>query len=291
MPGSSGSFDVQLIDTDPVGTAGFSVSLDSIELAVSGPSGVAFTDVTINTIVPYIYTVSATTLPGSDPLNFGITFPNTGFTVADADGASPFFQTVNPGDTFWPGERLVYGQPDLLRDGHDRDHQSECWHSRCRTSTATDPVHRDERLDLHDRDPRALDTDPGRDRRLDRARRGQAAAAVEADGDDSIGRIRQTAAQRLCGRKGRSPQLTAVIVGYMVLWLSQRKWRTCAVGRRAARPPAQMKHGQTTQARDAREVRSMTGSSHRLAICSQSRSRGLPAALSRTDRRTEAGAQ
>ena len=67
---------------------------------MSGPSGGAFTDVTINTIVPYIYTVSATTLPGSDPLNFGITFPNTGFTVADADGTSPFFQTVNPGDHF-----------------------------------------------------------------------------------------------------------------------------------------------------------------------------------------------
>ena len=67
---------------------------------LSGSPGVAFTDVTINTTVPYIYTVSATTLPGSDPLNFGITFPNTGFTVADADGASPFFQTVNPGDTF-----------------------------------------------------------------------------------------------------------------------------------------------------------------------------------------------
>jgi hypothetical protein len=99
-PGSSGSFDVLLIDTDPVGTAGFSVSLDSLELAVSGPSGVAFTDVTINTIVPYIYMVSATTLPGSDPLNFGITFPNTGFTVADAAGASPFFQAVNPGDHF-----------------------------------------------------------------------------------------------------------------------------------------------------------------------------------------------
>ena len=44
--------------------------------------------------------MSATTLPGSDPLDFGISFPNAGFTVADADGGSPFFQTVNPGDTF-----------------------------------------------------------------------------------------------------------------------------------------------------------------------------------------------
>jgi hypothetical protein len=76
------------------------VSLDSLDLALAGSPGIAFTNVTINTIVPYIYSVSATTLPGSDPLNFGITFPNAGFTVADSDGADPFFQTVNPGDTF-----------------------------------------------------------------------------------------------------------------------------------------------------------------------------------------------
>jgi hypothetical protein len=56
--------------------------------------------VTINTIVPYLYAASATTLPGSDPLNFGNSFPNTGFTVSDSDGGSPFFQTVNPGDSF-----------------------------------------------------------------------------------------------------------------------------------------------------------------------------------------------
>ena len=44
--------------------------------------------------------MSATTLPGSDPLDFGISFPNTGFAVSDSDGASPFFQTVNPGEVF-----------------------------------------------------------------------------------------------------------------------------------------------------------------------------------------------
>jgi len=99
-PGSSGSFDVLLINTDPAGTAGYPVSLDSLELALAGPAGVAFTDVSINTVVPYIYTVSATTLPGSDPLNFGIAFPNAGFTVADSDGASPFFQTVKPRDQY-----------------------------------------------------------------------------------------------------------------------------------------------------------------------------------------------
>jgi hypothetical protein len=99
-PGSSGSFDVVLMNTNAAGGASYGVSIDSLELALSGSAGVVFTDVTINTIVPYIYVVSATTLPGSDPLNFGITFPTRGFTVSDADGADPFFQTVNPGDTF-----------------------------------------------------------------------------------------------------------------------------------------------------------------------------------------------
>jgi hypothetical protein len=99
-PGSIGSFDVLLVNTNAAGGASYRVSLDSLELTLSGSPGIAFTNVTINTIVPYIYPVSATTLPGSDPLNFGITFPNTSFTVADSDGGSPFFQTVNPGDMF-----------------------------------------------------------------------------------------------------------------------------------------------------------------------------------------------
>jgi hypothetical protein len=98
--GSSGSFDVLLMNTNAAGGATFSVAGDSLDLALSGPAGVTFTDVTISTIVPYIYAVSATTLPGSDPLNFGISFPNTGFTVSDSDGANPFFQTVNPGEVF-----------------------------------------------------------------------------------------------------------------------------------------------------------------------------------------------
>jgi hypothetical protein len=99
-PGSSGSFDVLLLNTNAAGGASYGVSSDSLELTLAGPAGIAFTNVTINTIVPYIYAVSATTLPGSDPLNFGITFPNTSFSVSDSDGGSPFFQTVNPGDKF-----------------------------------------------------------------------------------------------------------------------------------------------------------------------------------------------
>jgi hypothetical protein len=99
-PGSGGTFDVLLVNTNAAGGASYEVSGDSLELMLSGAPGFAFTDVTINTIVPYIYTVSATTLPGSDPLNFGITFPNAGFAVGDSDGADPFFRAVNPGDAF-----------------------------------------------------------------------------------------------------------------------------------------------------------------------------------------------
>ena len=99
-PGSSGSFDVLVVNSNAAGAPSYGVSLDSLDLALSGPAGVTFTDVTINTIVPYIYTISATSLPGSNPLNFGITFPNTAFTVFDSDGGSPFFRTVDPGDRF-----------------------------------------------------------------------------------------------------------------------------------------------------------------------------------------------
>ena len=89
-----------LVNTNASGGLSYAVSADSLELMLSGPAGIAFTDVTINTIVPYIYTVSATTLPGSDPLDLGITFPNAGFTVGDADGGSPYSQTVNPGEAY-----------------------------------------------------------------------------------------------------------------------------------------------------------------------------------------------
>ena len=87
------------MNTNAAGGASFGVSLDSLELALSGSAGVAFTDVTINTVVPYIYAVSATTLPGSIRSTSG-SFPNAGFTVSDSDGGSPFFQAVIPGDTF-----------------------------------------------------------------------------------------------------------------------------------------------------------------------------------------------
>ncbi len=97
--GSSGSFDLLLVNTNPAGGASYNVAADSFELSLLGPVAVTFTDVSINTIVPYIYVVSGTTVPGGLPLSLD-TFPNTQFTASDAEFGPLGFQTVNPGDTF-----------------------------------------------------------------------------------------------------------------------------------------------------------------------------------------------
>src|SRR5208337_2451925 len=60
--GTSGSFDVLLTDTDPVGTAGIHVAADTIGFSIVGSSQhVSFTNATINTTsAPYIYVDSST---------------------------------------------------------------------------------------------------------------------------------------------------------------------------------------------------------------------------------------
>ncbi len=97
--GSSGSFDVLLLNTNAAGGDSFHVAADSLGLSLSGPLNVTFTDVSISTIVaPYIYVTSGTT-QGGGPLSLD-TFPNTQFTASDSEFAAPGFRTVNPGDTF-----------------------------------------------------------------------------------------------------------------------------------------------------------------------------------------------
>jgi hypothetical protein len=100
--GSSGSFDLLLVNTNPAGGTSYDVSADALGLSLSGPLSITFTDVTINTnpvTAPYIYVASATTVPGGLPLSLD-SFPNTQFTASDFETASPFFRTVNPGDEF-----------------------------------------------------------------------------------------------------------------------------------------------------------------------------------------------
>jgi hypothetical protein len=97
-PGSSGSFDVLLVNTNPAGGASYDVAADSLGLSLVGPVSIMFTDVSISTSVPYIYVTSGTTV-GGGPLSLD-TFPNTQFTASDSEFAAPGFRTVNPGDTF-----------------------------------------------------------------------------------------------------------------------------------------------------------------------------------------------
>jgi hypothetical protein len=98
-PGSRGSFDVLLTNTNPAGGASYDVAVDSFQLGLSGPLALSFTEVSIATVAaPYIYVTSGTT-QGGGPLSSD-RFPNTQFTASDSEFASPGFRTVTPGDLF-----------------------------------------------------------------------------------------------------------------------------------------------------------------------------------------------
>ena len=98
-PGSTGSFDLLLTNTNPTGGMSYQVSSDQFMLSLSGPLGITFTGVTIDTVAaPYIYVMPFTTVSGT-PLSTD-TFPNTQFTGADLEFATPAYRTVDPGDTF-----------------------------------------------------------------------------------------------------------------------------------------------------------------------------------------------
>lgn len=98
-PGSTGSFDVLLIDNDSSQGPTYHVAGDSFRLALTGIAGVQFTSATIATTTPYIYVTSGTTVAPPSPLSFD-TFPNTSFTASDAEFASPLYRAVGPGSTF-----------------------------------------------------------------------------------------------------------------------------------------------------------------------------------------------
>src|SRR5262245_4822509 len=69
-PGSSGSFDVLLVNTNPAGGASYDVAGDSLGLSLVGPLSATFTGVSIQTVAaPYIYVTSSTTVPGGPPLS------------------------------------------------------------------------------------------------------------------------------------------------------------------------------------------------------------------------------
>ena len=98
-PGSSGSFDVLLVDTDPLGsTMTYKVAEDNFELTLTGAAGFTFTNATINTSTTYIYVQSTDGFLGS-PLSLN-TFPNTDFIASDEEFASPYYRTLTPQAVF-----------------------------------------------------------------------------------------------------------------------------------------------------------------------------------------------
>ena len=98
-PGSSGSFDILIMNTNSPGGSSFDVAGDFIGLSLTGLAGVEFTGVSITTTsAPYIYVVSGTT-QGGGPFSLD-TFPNTQFLASDAEFGPLGFRAINPGDVF-----------------------------------------------------------------------------------------------------------------------------------------------------------------------------------------------
>ncbi len=96
-PGTSGSFDVTITNTNALGGASFDVASDTVELSLTGPSGVSFTGVSIATADTYIYGANSATNNGFDLSSS--TFPGTTFETNDflfSLGA----QTIGPQQTF-----------------------------------------------------------------------------------------------------------------------------------------------------------------------------------------------
>jgi len=94
--GSSGSFDVTIMNNSTNGTS-YDVAADVVELALTGPSGVNFTGVSIATAGTYIYAVSATTQGSTFSFS---TFPGTALETFDFDVSSVGFREIDPGQTF-----------------------------------------------------------------------------------------------------------------------------------------------------------------------------------------------
>ena len=95
--GSSGAFDVTITNTNGINGMSYDVAADTVELALTGPSGVNFTGVSIATADTYIYAVSATT--HGSVFSFS-TFPGTSLETFDFDVSSVGFREIDPGQTF-----------------------------------------------------------------------------------------------------------------------------------------------------------------------------------------------
>ena len=98
-PGSTGSFDVLIENTNPTGGQSYQLYADVIELSLTGLSGVAFTGVSIATLsAPYVYVDSGTT-EGGGPFSFD-NFPNTQFDASDSEFGPAGYRSIDPQDVF-----------------------------------------------------------------------------------------------------------------------------------------------------------------------------------------------
>jgi len=95
--GSSGAFDVTITNTNGTNGTSYDVAGDTVELGLTGPSGVNFTGVSIATADTYIYAVSATTQGSVFSYS---TFPGTVLETFDFDVSSVGFREIDPGQTF-----------------------------------------------------------------------------------------------------------------------------------------------------------------------------------------------
>src|SRR5262245_31714163 len=99
LPGTTGSFDVLLVNKD---TVAYDVSSYVFTLGVAPGSGVTFLDAQMNTSTPYIFSAPLTSFDALNaiPLSFDIPpGPATSFTASDSEGSIPeLFAHLNPGD-------------------------------------------------------------------------------------------------------------------------------------------------------------------------------------------------
>ncbi len=101
LPGSSGSFDIVLINTNATGGTSYDVATNTLAISVSGPAGITINDVTMSTSASYIFAESL-------DANYGlplatINSPPTSFTSSDSGdvvNGYPGYQVVNPGETY-----------------------------------------------------------------------------------------------------------------------------------------------------------------------------------------------
>jgi hypothetical protein len=101
-PGSTGAFDVVLINTNPTGGTSYDVGANSLDVSLSGPVGVTITDVNMNTAAPYIF---AQSFDQNNGLPLATNIDNTIPTFmsndsGDVTGGYPGFQTVAPGQEY-----------------------------------------------------------------------------------------------------------------------------------------------------------------------------------------------